>query len=488
MKMVGALSLWMTLSVPAPTSAIVPPDFSQAYFPELKRPHIEKVKTSREGGPVILIVVDALRPDHMTPYGASRNTTPHIDRLADEGLILTNYFVNGNWTRPTTATLLTGLPPVAHGVEQDQDRLASHFVTLAEALGKEGVPTGAVVGNGNAGSAFGLGRGFQYYADTTRYWDGLPSADQVVELAIPFVQQNRDKPFFLMMFFVDPHDPYHAPAPYEDMFVDDPSVPLIRSPHWERKKYAATEVERMKATYDGAIRYTDDTIGRFFDFLRQEGLYDQATIMVTADHGEAFGEHDVFLHAHHLYDELIRVPFVFKAPMMSRRGGYAHYLFQSLDLMPTLVRYFGGQVESGLGGVDIFAQLANPRLVDPKRVVVSEFNNFGISRRAIRTYRRKVIYQDPADENVFMATVGNRALLPSVSFDKPVVKFYDLKTDPGEHENLYSKARADHVDWRRLMRIAREYRKDVQKPLKPVAGADIDAETLKDLRALGYIQ
>ncbi|MBI3179938.1 MAG: sulfatase-like hydrolase/transferase, partial [Deltaproteobacteria bacterium] len=173
-----------------------PLDTSPAYFTGLARPRAPRVEISREGGPVILIVVDAMRPDRMTPYGFARRTTPQMDLLADEGLILTNYFVNANWTRPSTASLVTGLFPAVHAVEGERDRLTEQFVTLAEMLGRVGVPTGAVVGNGNAGSAFGLSRGFSFYADTVRHWQGLPSAEQVVELAVPFVSKHASEPFF----------------------------------------------------------------------------------------------------------------------------------------------------------------------------------------------------------------------------------------------------------------------------------------------------
>ncbi|MEK7706091.1 MAG: sulfatase-like hydrolase/transferase, partial [Myxococcota bacterium] len=139
---------------------------SPGYFSHLTRPRVAQLSVARGGGPVILIVVDAMRPDHLSAYGYERPTTPAIKALADDGVVLTNYFVNGNWTRPSTASLVTGLMPAEHGVESEQDKLAEQYVTLAETLRDLGVPTGAVVGNGNAGSAFGLGQGFSYYADT----------------------------------------------------------------------------------------------------------------------------------------------------------------------------------------------------------------------------------------------------------------------------------------------------------------------------------
>lgn len=475
-----ALFLWALLAAP--------PDHSKAYFKGLDRPRAERVRIDRQGGPLILMVVDALRPDRLSAYGFERPTTPNLKRLADEGLVLTNYFVNGPWTRPTTATMLTGLPPAAHGVENERDRLQDDLVTLAELAHKAGFPTGAVVGNGNAGSAFGLARGFSFYADTVNHWKGLPSADEVVEVAMPFVREHAQEAFFLLLFFVDPHDPYHAPEPYENMFVTDPSVPLVRTPHWEIGKYTPQQVERMRATYDGAVRYTDAALGRFFDALKALGVYDKATLIVTADHGEAFGEHGVFLHSHHLYDEIIRAPFIIRAPGMSTRGAYNHYLFQTIDLLPTIVRYYGGKVPEALPGANIFRLLRRPGLNNQNRFVVSEFHNFGIRRRVIRTYTHKIIHQEPANEQEFAVTVGRRSLLPSVSFDADTFQFYAVGEDPFEHRDLYTPEAANKGPWPRLLKSLRRYKLSVPtlNPNRPLA--DLDPETIGDLKALGYIQ
>lgn len=468
--------------------AALPPDDSKAYFTGLVRPPAPRVAVKRDQGPVILIVVDALRPDRMSAYGFHRPTTPILKGLADEGLVFTNFFVNGNWTRPTTASMLTGLLPASHGVENERDKLAQDFVTIAEVLKGAGVPTGAVVGNGNAGSAFGLGKGFDFYADTVKHWKGLPSAEQVVELAIPFVRAHRDQPFFLMLFFVDPHDPYRAPGDFENMFVEDTSVRLIRRPHWELGRYSASEIERMKATYDGAVRYTDQTIGRLFDSLRALGLYDRSTILVTADHGEAFGEHGVYLHSHHLYDEIVRVPLIMKTPKMSVRGAYNHFLFETIDLFPTIADLYGVAQPKGLPGVSLVRHVAQPHLNDPRRAVISEFNNFGIRRRMIRTYREKVIYAEPADRKEFMATVGNPALLPSVSFDEERIQFFDLGLDPFERKDIHSPELAKQPRFQTLLKKIKRYRSQRPKrPVPPIAES-LDPETLRDLRALGYIQ
>ncbi len=454
------------------------------YFEHLARPQVSDVAVERDGGPVILIVVDALRPDHLSAYGALRETSPHIDALADDGMIFTNYFVNGNWTRPSTASMLTGLLPGQHQVQQQSDRLRDNIPTLAEVLHQAGVPTGAVIGNGNAGSAFGLHRGFDYYADTVKHWRGLPTANQVVDLALPFVRTHKDEPFFLMLFLVDLHDPYHAPPPYETMFVEDPQARLVRSPRWEAKTYQPKTVRRMEATYDGALRYTDQVLGNFFASLRSLGVYDRATIILTADHGEAFGEHQVYLHGHHMYDEIMRAPLVVRAPKMARRQVAATRLVQSVDLLPTVVEHFGAPLptENPLVGESLFA--TSPQADD--RVAICAFNNFGIHRWAIRSLRYKLIHQIPADAALFSATVKRRALLPSVTFNEERWQAFDLLADPREMHDIFTPEVLQKDPWRKLWRqlVAAE----TAEPKATAQAAPVDAETYQDLKALGYVQ
>ncbi len=464
-----------------------PPDTSKSYFTGLDRPMVERVNIAPSKGPVILIVVDALRPDRMSTYGFGRETTPNIDALADDGVSFTNFFTNGNWTRPSTASLLSGVLPHRHGVERDTDRLADAYETLPEMMKSAGFVTGAVVGNGNAGSAFGLNQGFDYYADTVRHWQGLPSADEVVDLAIPYVAQHREEPFFLMLFLIDPHDPYHAPGEFENMYVENLDARLIRTPHWELGRYSEVESARMTATYDGAVRYTDSALGRFIGELKRLGVYDDATIVLTSDHGEAFGEHGVYLHAHHLYDELTRAPLVVRAPSMSVRGTYTPILSQTVDLFPTLVQHVGGTTPAEVQGIDLFDQLRRPAAVDPHRVVISEFSNFGIRRRMARGYQHKAIVQFAANEEEFMATVGKKSLLPSVIFDDERWSFYRVDRDPFERKNLFDDARSARPAWQRLMRILRA--NEAARTGRDVHVVEkIDAETLGDLKSLGYIQ
>ena len=164
-------------------------------------------------------------------------------------------------------------------------------------------------------------------------------------------------------------------------------------------------------------------------------------------------------------------------------------LFQTVDLMPTIVRAFDAQVPDNLAGVDIFRHLSYPEKVEiDSRFVTCEFYNFGISRRMLRTYKSKVIFADPTDERQFMATVGKKKLLPSVSFTEEQVQMYDVSTDPFERHNLFDKKTgAVGTRWWNLLQIVKRHRQDGSGDAAHVV-EKLDVGTLQNLRALGYIK
>ena len=149
------------------------------------------------------------------------------------------------------------------------------------------------------------------------------------------------------------------------MFVRNPKVKLVRSPHWEKRTYSKAQIERMVDTYDGALRYTDDQIARLITRLKTLGLYDSTTIIVTSDHGEGFGEHGYFLHAHHLFEEFIHVPLIVKPAKGSKfdPGSRVATPSDTRDLFQSISRLMG--VKPG-------------RLGEPRSMLV------GIGRASVR--------------------------------------------------------------------------------------------------------
>ncbi len=404
---------------------------------------------------VVLILVDALRPDHMGAYGYSKATTPNMDRLAKEGTLYSKVYANAPWTRPSTASFLTGLNASRHKAETAKTKLPWEVVTLAERLKKVGWKNSAFVANGNGGSLARLEQGFDVFRDPTntytrkargKTYNGLPTGEFLVQKALEHLRQSTADKEFVFLFLVDPHDPYTAPKRLEKKYLGSYKGKVRRRALWEYKNnYPEAERKSMLAVYDAAIEYSDEALGLFFEELQAMKLYDDATIIVSSDHGEAFGEHGFYLHAHHFWEEVIRIPLIIKGKHFQSVADSR--LAQSIDVPKTIAELAGAST-SGMPG----NSLIQPPVEDS--YVISEYNEFGIHRQAIMDKRYKVIWQKPATKKWFNRAVKKRAYFPSVSFDKEVIQIFDLVKDPNENRNLVDSppARA-----RELLQTLREF-------------------------------
>jgi arylsulfatase A-like enzyme len=456
-----------------------------------------------EPHPIFFIYVDALRPDHMSLHGYPRETTPNLDALAAEGLTFTTFYANAPWTRPSTTSFLTGLNTSRHRVQCEQHRLNDRYLTIPEALKQAGYRTAGILANGNGGSIANLQQGFDHYLDPRWFRNelglrSLPKAHHVVDAALQWVERNRrhDK-LFMFMFIVDPHDPYRGPTPEaERRWLWEGHPEPVRIPRWEYPEGQGLTADQRRATiaaYDSAVRYSDEQLGRFFERLKALGVYDKATIIVTADHGDGFGEHGFYKHAHHHWDEVVRVPFIIKSPAIpaSAHGRSVDMLSQKLDVFPTVARLAGAQATiagRNLPGMDLLTAMANPSAHDGRRIF-GEYNCFGISRTMMRTRTHKLILQLPANEEEFMSTVTRKDLLPSVIFDREELVAFRLESDPLEHANVVpgtDPARAPE-DVAPLLEELRAFIGE-QPGGRATLVEEMDPAIEENLRALGYIQ
>jgi arylsulfatase A-like enzyme len=456
------------------------------YFPNLTRQAVgeQPINEPQTGQPIIWIVIDALRPQHLGAYGYPRETSPTMDQFADQGIIFTRFYANAPWTRPGTTSMFTGKIPTKHRVQCDWDKLPSDVGTVAQAMKKAGYTTLAVVGNGNVSSAFGLDKGFDVYEDTVKNWKGLPNARQVIDLGLKHLRKHKDKKkVFLLLFVLDPHDPYRPPKPYDDMFMPGYKGKIVDVPRWERNNnYPEPVRKKMLALYDGEIRYTDDQFAYLFDELKKLGFYDQASIFITSDHGESFGEHGIYLHGHHLYETHIRIPLMIRAPWLKDRGKYSSAFLQQIDLFPTFCQLAGTQCPYDLRGISIIEGLRNRSAIPTPRFVFADYNCYGIHRYAIRSRGYKLVYQQPADYKVFMKHVKNPKALPSVSFDKETFLLYHMLQDPHEDKDIWSQE--NNKDGKMLLK---KLKAEISKKGKNEKAKSLDPELVEQLRSLGYM-
>ena len=275
---------------------------------------------------LLLYVIDTLRADHTSLYGYHRPTTPRLEALAREGILFDPAWANASWTRPGTATLLTGTLPTVHGAMNTLSLLSPDVRLLSETLRQAGYRTHAVVTNPNLRGRWALDRGWDEY----RYIDlDLPFTDSSAVInreVIPRLGELAagDGPFFLYLHSMDPHAPYQPPEGYRrfldpeyDGEVDGSMASVGRLFDRLRRDGAAAwaaDLEQLDGLYDGGILHNDARIGELVDAMAELGLLETTAILVTSDHGEEFFEHGGVHHGHSLYQEQIRIPMLLRPP------------------------------------------------------------------------------------------------------------------------------------------------------------------------------
>ena len=439
--------------------------------------------STAKGPNVVLIIADTLRADHLGAYGSRDVATPAIDSLAADGVVFDKAFAQSSWTRPSIATILTGLYPGSHSVMHKTDLLPGDVVTVAEAMKQGGYRTSGFVTNINVAPSFNFQQGFdeyQYLAPdfffgatdsgsklalyslmrlirerflskqkfVSHYYQ---DADTVNETSLPWLAGHEDERFFVVIHYMDPHDPYFE-IPYNGRAVARVDTP---NPAPER-------AEELRKLYASNIEYLDGFLAKLFAALKERGLYENTVIAFTADHGEEFHEHGGWWHGTTLYEEQIHVPLIVKPAGKTAAGRREASFARLADVTPTLLAAAGLSAPAGVQGRDLFGSSAAPT------AVYAEEDHEGNVLESIRT----------ADWKLIVANDGNpRGLAP--------VELYDMRSDPGETTNLADKEPARVAELRRDLEALRTASR--ASAVKGTTGT-IDAADEERLRALGYLE
>jgi arylsulfatase A-like enzyme len=282
---------------------------------------------------VLLLVLDTVAALRLSLYGYPRPNTPHLEEWARRGVRFDRAMSTAPWTLPSHASILTGRWP--HELSADWlTPLDGTYPTLAEVLGSHGYASAGFVANSYCSRVFGLHRGFQHYEDfpatpaqilfssalgrllvpsyRVRFHKAVrPAAAINGELLHWLDHRPKNRPFFAFLNYMDAHDPYEPPPPYDDQFSDPASMRLVHGLRHDRViGWTPAEAEAAKGAYDGALAYLDSRLGALFAELERRGLLENTIVIVTADHGEEFGEHGVFYHGNSLYQTVARVPLI----------------------------------------------------------------------------------------------------------------------------------------------------------------------------------
>ena len=315
-----------------------------------------------DAGPnLVLIVIDTLRADALSSYGAAPGTTPVMDELAERGVRFEQAFSAAPWTWPSTASILTGLQPPEHGVlGRKAYRLADEWLTLAEVLLEAGVATSGFSANPLIAANRNFAQGFQHF----RSYPWRRSRTFLSHLQAD-LEEHADERFFLYVHWTDPHAPYEPHPDARRRFVgetpegyeDQVSRELVRryfDGETELGRRMAEVVEHEYALYRGEVATVDTSLGILLGALAAHGVLDNTIVAVTSDHGEEFLDHGQVGHGKQLYAESMRVPLIVAGPGIEP-GGVVSEPVENRHLAGSLLELMGIERRGNLAGPNLFA-------------------------------------------------------------------------------------------------------------------------------------
>lgn len=456
---------------------------------------------------IILITLDTVRADHLSLYGYARATTPNLERFGSEAMVYRGAIAPADMTLPSHGSIFTGVYASRHGAHISPAfptgrPLESPYPTLAEILRAKGYATAAVVANsGFLNQVFQMQRGFDYYddrrpvsfffdargswlrqvvvdearrVDAANEWCGVyRDAHTITEEAYGVLDRIREerRPVFLFLNYMDAHSPLLPPAPFATKFpgklasfTPGQYAEMKAEVMSGKRAITAAEKNHLISQYDGGIAFIDSELARLFARLRQLGMYDNSLIVVTADHGEAFGDRNLVEHGGvSVYQDEIGVPLLVRYPHGARRGSIDQPV-SLVDVMPTAIETAGYDSPPGLDGGSLQAAASQKG-----RVIISEsFASPELFQWSARFDRdERAIYAGPL--KLIASTRGAREL-------------YDLSRDPNEIHNLYE---ADPATAKTLEAGLRQWAATTVRPGVPPG---VHQYRLDVLKSLGYLQ
>jgi len=378
---------------------------------------------------ILFITMDALRPDYMGCYGYKRNTTPNIDKFAKDAVIFTQAVSVSCHTAPSNASLVSSVYPNVHHVSNWKIALSSDLPVLPQILQKHGYKTAFFSNQLGFCWMDGFNRGFDTFnLLMSKMWNTGRKVADITDSAIGWLRRNKNKRFFLWVYYLDPHGPYNPSVPYDKLFVNDgklvpdKTLPICKDLHSQKgcncipyylKRGNIRSVNFYISQYCGEIREDDDCVGRLLKELKRLRLDKDTIIVINSDHGEAMGEHNqYFSHALFLYDESIRIPLIFRYSRLKTCVNKLTPQVSIIDITPTILDLLRIKIPSSMQGVSL-----KPIILGSSRYF-REFS-FGewLDKIYIRSKRWKLIYNGENDS----------------------YELYNLAKDPQETHNLVNK-------------------------------------------------
>jgi arylsulfatase A-like enzyme len=461
---------------------------------------------------VILIVLDAVRSDHLHCYGYHKKTSPFLDRLASEGVFFSTAIAQSSHTQESVPSLLSSTYPSTHRIKHNVSRLPEDLVTLPMVYKRNGYKTAVFSTIPYVSSIFGYDRGVDLFFENQKaiiqdtilflFLEKIilnianqrtffklirnsasffktknilvkTDAKYVMEQAISWLKNNHSDPFFLYLHLEGGHMPYKSPPPYNKKFVPNPdfskeiSDPYMLSGYTEKNSPDPSELAHMIAQYNGKILFHDQNLPILFNTIKSLGLENKTVIVITSDHGEEFYDHKGFMHSETLYSEVINVPLILYGPGILPRGKKIDNPVALVDIFPTLLNLCDIKkikLPYPIVGSDL-TPLWTGKGEYSRNYVFSELNRVFFSKYAVMN--------------------SNFKLILTAAGEKETFEIYNLKTDPGEKTNSVDKYPEIKIAFEDLLKkIIKESSLKALSPKK----VKLDEEMKKKLKSLGYLQ
>jgi arylsulfatase A-like enzyme len=339
---------------------------------------------------VVLVVVDALRADHLSDFGYPRDTAPGLARLRSVSTRFLDAWAAAPWTAPSTASLFTGLVPPRHGVNPHGAVLPEEALTLAEVLKANGYVTHGLSFNPHVSAESGFAQGFDRLSATERVLL-YPDVQRMLDETVAWLDAAPAEPFFLYLHPMNVHGPYRVPEAHQEVLLGRrPSrefayygrvmkAIMNRGEVARRGEVTPPMLASLTEQYDTAIRYSTDQIGRLLELLDARGLFDDALVIVTSDHGEELFEHGGFSHGFTLYREMLHIPLYIKLPRQ-REGREVRAPVSNVDVFATVLDALGLLTPTSVDGRSLLPLLAGEPVDWTQRPLLQQT---GWDRRAV---------------------------------------------------------------------------------------------------------
>lgn len=440
---------------------------------------------------IVVLLIDTLRYDRVGVYGA-RKLTPFLDSFAERAYVFEHAYAQSSWTNPSVASLLTSRFQSQHGITWFNSLLSQEELTLPEVLKEHGYKTAGFSANFLVHGPSGFNQGFDVYQAYSRQNpQALPGrrfikerAERLNREALAWVDSfgripEQRPPLFLYVHYMEPHNPYDPPDEILDRVLGGRPRPNRDLANGDMNvifpSLGPVRIQAIADLYDAEVMAVDTRVGELLDELEKRGLLDDAILVATSDHGEELTDHGLLGHHKTLFEEVIRVPLLLRAPGQRRRVDVKQ-LVMLTDLAPTLL---------SLAGIDIPPSFEGRALTDSVvargALGALRFWWYGIEENGPPAFSQLIRPAEakrtsPHEQAVVM---GRRKLITGVDGER---EFYDLQADAQEKDS----SGLDQAERSRLADTLAQFLARAKERAAPGAVRSLDSETKERMRALGY--